>query len=71
MLKCDFNKIRFQHGFFSSKFPEFFRAPVHKNTSGGLLSNKTFYNKIQTLFYKFSNISLSVINLEVFFANKL
>ena len=71
MLKCDFNKIRFQHGFFSSKFPEFFRAPVHKNTSGGLLSNKTFYNKIQTLFYKFSNISLSVINLEAFFANKL
>ena len=71
MLKCDFNKITFQHEFFSSKCTEFFRTPVHKNTSGGLLSNKIFYNKIQTLFYKFSNIIPSVINLEAFFANKL
>ena len=65
MLKCDFNRIT-STWVFSSKFAEFFRTPVHKKTSGGLLSNI-----LQTLFYKFSNVTLSMINLEAFFAIKL
>ena len=70
MLKCDFNKITFQHGFFPVNLLNF---SEHLFIRTLLLEgcSQMKYFTIQTLFYKFSNIILSVINLEAFFANKL
>ena len=70
MLKCDFNKITFQHGFFPVNLLNF---SEHLFIRTLLLEgcSQIKYFTIQTLFYKFSNITLSVINLEAFFANKL